>query len=229
VKIKLDGISYSYEKKNKVLKNITTSFDFGKIYLLFGKNGAGKSTLANILSGSILPTYGRVEFPEGLTEKNIGYQIQDFYSFPTLKTKEIISFWKKINRVSGLDEEVLRETLDINSILDKKVKSLSGGEARSLSLFLVCLMEKDILILDEPFSGLDTKKKEEFSKEIRKIVAKNKLVLIISHEVKGYEELFDYITIINQGEIKQVFETNKQEKDELFSLIKNEVWGSEYL
>lgn len=227
--IKLDRISYSYEKNNEVLKNITTTFDFGNIYLLFGKNGAGKSTLANILSGFMLPTYGRIEFPQDLTNKNIGYQIQDFHSFPTLKTKEVISFWKQINQISAIDENALRDILEINLILDKKVKSLSGGEARSLSLFLVCLMEKAILILDEPFAGLDTKKKEEFSKEIRNLVTKNKLVLIISHEIKGYEALFDYITIISQGEIKKVFETNKQEKDELYTLIKNEVWENEYI
>lgn len=62
--IKLNEISYSYGKNNEVLKNITTSFDFGKIYLLFGKNGAGKSTLANILSEYILPTNGKIEFPK---------------------------------------------------------------------------------------------------------------------------------------------------------------------
>lgn len=227
--IKLNEISYSYGKNNEVLKNITTSFDFGKIYLLFGKNGAGKSTLANILSEYILPTNGKIEFPKKISSRDIGYQIQDFYSFPTLKAKEVISFWKEVNQLSSIDEDSLIDILDINSILEKKVKTLSGGESRSLSLFLVCLIEKDILILDEPFSGLDAKKKEKFSKEIRKIVDKNKLVLIISHEVKGYEELFDYITIINQGEVKQVFDTNERNKDDLLSLIKNEIWGNEYL
>lgn len=227
MKVSLNQVSYFYKKNVSVLTDITTSFEFGKTYLLFGRNGAGKSTLASILAGEKKPTKGIIEFPKNINTSNVGYQIQEFNSFPNLKVKEVILFWKSINDISTVDENVLIYALEIESILNKKVKLLSGGEARALSLYLTCLVEKEIIILDEPFAGLDTKKKEIFSEEIKKMAFKNKLVILISHEIKGYEDLFDYITVLREGSIKSVLDTQKLDKNDLFSILKMEVWGNE--
>lgn len=225
MELKIENISYSYDKNEGVLDNLNTAFEFGNIYLLFGKNGAGKSTFVNILSGITKPTSGNVKFPEGLSAADVGYQFQDFTSFSSLKVFEVIDFWKKINQLSSIDEANLRSILDIDSMIKKKVKTLSGGEGRALSIFLICLVEKKVLILDEPFSGLDTKKKQKLSEELRNLAQQNKLVVIISHEVQGYEELFDYVSIVKEGRINRVIKTDTIEKNYMIEILKNEIWG----
>lgn len=227
MELKVEDVSYSYSKENEVLKDINTVFEFGNIYLLYGKNGVGKSTFADIISGISVPTSGRIKYPPNFSSKDIGYQFQDFKSFSTLKVSEVIDFWKKINNLSNINEGVFRSILDIDSMMTKKVKSLSGGEARALSIFFICIIEKKIIILDEPFAGLDTKKKQKLSAELHNLVQQNKLIIIISHEVQGYEDLFDFVSIIKDGSISHVIDTKKIEKNQMIEILKDEIWGGE--
>lgn len=200
----LQNISYSYNEDTKLFNNVNMDLKFGNIYLLYGGNGCGKSTLSKIISGELKMQHGEIIFPKSLSQESVAYQTQEFQAFPDLKGKEIISFWKNINQNILDDDTQLRTSLEIDKLERKLIKKMSSGEKRALSIYLTCLLNKQIIILDEPFAGLDKSKKEKLCVNLKEYTNNNKLIIMISHEIKGYENLFDYmIELDNDSTIRQ--------------------------
>lgn len=200
----VNNISKYYNSK-KVLDDVSFQFYSGNNYLILGKNGAGKSTLVNIIGDEIKADEGSVilqcDEKKLDPQKELVIQFQDYNSFPFLKVKEAIKLFNEIT-IDPKPSTELYDILQLHRIENSLINKLSGGEKKSLSLYLTLLLNKKVVILDEPFADLDLDKKEQlkdyllgYSKET------NKILIFISHEVKAYQELFDEIMFLDGGKI----------------------------
>lgn len=195
----LKDIAKSYEQ-NVVLERISATFEFGHCYLLLGENGSGKSTLFKCIAGDEAYDYGAMQTHSNENIADLcAIQYQSFESYSFLKVKEVIQLFSTcIKQPAEID--VLHELLEIEKYEDTLIKNASGGQRKALSLYLVFLMNKPIILLDEPFADLDLKKKSllgDFLKE--QVQTNNKCLIIISHEIHGLEFLFDVVYVMKNG------------------------------
>lgn len=179
---------------------------------VFGPSGAGKSTLFNALNGVVKPDGGSIELNGNtifsstkkinlpLHKRKIGVVFQDFKLFPHLTAKENLLFAKKAKE-GHLFYKVV-EMLNIKKLLGRKPVQLSGGEKQRIAIGRAILSQPDILLLDEPFSALDAKIKNEIIDFIKQIpVQFNIPILIISHELSDILQLSSEIILIKDGRI----------------------------
>lgn len=195
----LKDIAKSYGQK-AVLERISATFELGRCYLLLGENGAGKSTLFKCIAGDETYDYGVMQTHSTENITNLcAIQYQSFESYSFLKVKEVIQLFSKLIKQPA-EIAVLHELLEIEKYEDTLIKNASGGQRKALSLYLAFLMNKPIILLDEPFADLDLKKKSllgDFLKE--QVQTNNKCLIIISHEVHGLESLFDVVYVMKNG------------------------------
>lgn len=174
--IRVENLNKSFNGK-QVLKDLNINFPKGKITCLMGASGTGKTTLANILMNLLKPDSGRVE---GLEGKKISAVFQE---------DRLIEHWDAIENIRlvnnlGLTKEKINEHLkeiNLKDYEEKPVRLLSGGMRRRVALVRAILSDYDVLILDEPFKGLDEELKKQVINYIRKMV-KGKTVIIITHD-----------------------------------------------
>lgn len=204
--LKIENIVMKYGGESDVIRKFSYEFHSGNTYLLLGENGAGKSTLVKGMSGILPISSGEITYTSGETFHNTVTQLQEFNCFPTLKVKEVINLFKAcIENFS--EEKELRELFNIKKIQNKKIKTLSGGQKKALSTYLSFINDKKIMILDEPFAGLDLEKKEAFNNFFSKYKQRNdKIIILISHEFKGYGGMFDKILLLHNGMLKKEYQ-----------------------
>ena len=196
----LDKVEKSYHN-HPVLKGISSTFQYGHCYLLLGDNGAGKSTLLKCIAGDEKIDQGsiRVEQHE-LVSNLVALQSQFFESYSFLKVKEVIELFNKLI-ANPSNMKNLYEILDMAQYEKTLIKNTSGGQRKALSLYLAFLMNKPIVLLDEPFADLDLKKKKQlFGFLQNQVQNENKCLLMISHEIIGLEALFDSVYIMQDGQ-----------------------------
>lgn len=195
----LKDIAKSYGQK-AVLERISAKFELGRCYLLLGENGAGKSTLFKCIAGDETYDYGVMQTHSNENIADLcAIQYQSFESYSFLKVKEVIQLFSTCIKQPA-EIAVLHELLEIEKYEDTLIKNASGGQRKALSLYLAFLMNKPIILLDEPFADLDLKKKSllgDFLKE--QVQTNNKCLIIISHEVHGLESLFDVVYVMKNG------------------------------
>lgn len=228
INIKLENVSYSYDKKREILKNINIDIKNKQTVAFVGESGSGKSTITNLLlkidevdSGEItLNGINLNDIPFDVLNKKIGFINHNAYIFNTT-IKENITMGKK----DATDEEiykVLKEAnLDdfVNSLpnkLDTKVGEggnlLSGGQKQRLCLARTIIKNPDIYIFDEATSNIDVESEEKIWQSIEKL-SKDKTVIIISHRllnVKNADKIYllDNGTIVEEGNHKELMITN---------------------
>jgi len=186
-----------------VLDGVSTTFKMGYCYLLLGQNGAGKSTLSKCIAGDVKPDAGTIVFNEASqhVQEQVALQYQFFSSYQHLKIREVIALFTTLtNNKADLGE--LYEILGLPTYDHILLKNASGGQRKAVSICLSFLLNKLIIILDEPFADLDlTKKKQLMFYLQHEIRQRNKMIIIISHEVAGLELLFDYVVILKDGKL----------------------------
>ncbi|MHA1244283.1 MAG: ABC transporter ATP-binding protein [Candidatus Heimdallarchaeota archaeon] len=211
----------------EILKGISLHIPKGSIYALLGPNGAGKTTTIRILTGILKPTLGEV-FVQGIdVVKNpekirgeIGILSQLSAGYKDFKTKDNIILFTSI---AGVDpEESLKKSLDLLRKLDMEDKldlqfgKLSGGEKRVISLVRTIISSKELIILDEPTTGLDIARAKKVRDIIHDLVTnEGKTVLMSSHITSDLEALATHAGILKDGEL--VFEGTKQQVIETYS------------
>lgn len=208
------------EKVNKtidkyhILTDVSLNLKRGRTTALLGPNGAGKTTTIRIILGLLKPTSGSVhvlgvnvsEKPEEIRRK-IGLLPQINAGYKNLSGRDNIEFILNLAGRSKTDYtndlDVLVNRLDLQEIVEKKWSVLSGGEQRALGFIRAILMGDEILILDEPTTGLDLSRASIIRKIIQEQVSSGKTVLMSSHIITDLEELAEEIIIMKNGKILQ--------------------------
>lgn len=198
------------KKFNKftALNQVNIRFNDGHSVALIGPNGCGKTTLIKCIlglnvveDGNILVNNESVK-EHYLYRKNIGYmpQIGRYPENMTIaQTIQMIKDTRKVSE-SELDTELL-EAFELESIFDKKMRTLSGGTTQKVSAVLAFLFNPGIIILDEPTAGLDPLASEILKNKIIKEKNKGKLIIITSHLLSELDDIVSEIVFMNEGKV----------------------------
>lgn len=208
--IKLENITkiYGYQK---AVDNISFNVKTGEILGFLGPNGAGKTTTMKAISCFLSPNYGDIkvggisvlEYPEKV-KKHIGYLPENN---PLYNDMPVIDYLKFVAKLQGLPNERIRDRIfemiqicGLKGEKHKKIRELSKGYKQRVGLAQALIHDPEVLILDEPTTGLDPNQIVEIRALIKKI-GKEKTVLLSSHILAEVEATCDRIIIINKGKI----------------------------
>ena len=176
------------------LRNVDFSISKGEIVTVVGPNGSGKSTLMRAIIGAIAPTKGRITRSEGL---RIGYVPQSLHIDPTLPIT-VRRFLSLPNRKPREEIETAMARVGADNLLDKQMFTLSGGQFQRTLLARALLEKPDLLILDEPTTGLDQPGSAAFYRLIEDIRTElGTAVLMVSHELHVVMSASDRVICLN--------------------------------
>jgi len=196
----------------KALKGIDLHIKKGTVFGFVGPNGAGKSTTMSILATLLLPSEGTAkvdgmdvtEFPHEVRKK-IGYMPDFFGVYDQLKTDEYLHFYGGSYGIPRKErEELIPQLLELVNLSDKRdayVDSLSRGMKQRLCLARCLVHDPELLILDEPASGLDPRARIEMREILKELKSMGKTIIISSHILPELAEMVDEIGVIEHGEM----------------------------
>ena len=207
-------IQHIYKRYRSVhaLEDLSLEIPQGTIYGLIGPNGAGKTTLLRILGALIPPTTGQVWFDnEEVTQspstiqRKVGYMPDFFGVYPDLTSEEYLEFYAGIHGISRRKRSVvvsdLLELVDLTPKRDALVETLSRGMQQRLCLARALIHDPNVLLLDEPASGLDPRARVEFRELLRTLQGMGKTIVISSHILLELAEMCSDIAIIRAGQL----------------------------
>ncbi|WP_456422473.1 ATP-binding cassette domain-containing protein [Thermococcus sp.] len=171
-----------------VLGGVSLEVEAGEVVGLIGPNGTGKSTLVKILAGVEGPDSGEV------LVKNPSVLYQEDYLLPWKRLRDNVCLWSKFRGKKC--ELKYAERLGLGDYLNLYPKQVSGGTRRKAAILRALLMDFDVLILDEPFTGLDKGSKKELLSIIRELANSGKGVLVVSHQLEELFKVADRVYLI---------------------------------
>ena len=209
MEIKVENLSKSF-KKNIVLKDVNLLMTSGKIYGLSGRNGSGKSVLLKLICGLYKPTSGKVLFD------GIEYNSNDVY-VPNLRALiEKPSFFPNLSGFENLkllaniqhkifDDEINNalKVVNLYEEKDKKYSEYSLGMKQKLGIAQVIMENPQIMILDEPFNGIENDTVKKISKYLLQEKKKDKLIIVSTHIKEDFDNLSDEIYSFDNGTVKK--------------------------
>lgn len=218
--IELQNITKLYGEQ-KALDQVSLTINKGEITGLLGPNGAGKSTIMKIISCFLPPSsgeasvYGFDVMEEPLKVKaKIGYLPEHNPLYPEMYVREYLHYVAGIYKMKDNIEERIDKVVDLTGLKleqNKKIGALSKGYRQRVGLAQSLIHDPEILILDEPTTGLDPNQLVEI-RELIKSIGKEKTVLLSTHIMQEVEAICDRVVIINNGKIVADDETSKLSK-----------------
>jgi lipopolysaccharide export system ATP-binding protein len=211
--LETQGLRKSYRRR-AVVNGVSIHVGEGEIVGLLGPNGAGKTTSFNMVVGLIRPDAGTVQFrDENVTllpmheraRRGIGYLTQEPSVFRKLTVEQNIlailetCVGSRAERAMRL--KYLLEELDLTRVATSKAYTLSGGEKRRLEITRALVTSPRMLLLDEPFAGLDPISVHEVQKIVRRLKERGLAILVTDHNVRETLKLVDRAYIIHHGEV----------------------------
>lgn len=192
-----------------VLNNVSVTCNAGQAVALIGPNGSGKTTLIKCLLGMVVPDSGFITFDKHNIQhhweyrKHIGYMPQIGRYPDNMTIAQMLDMIKDLRKSpdAEIDNELI-ELFNIKSILNKRMRTLSGGTRQKVSAAIAFLFNPKVLILDEPTAGLDPESSEILKHKIVEERKKGKLVLITSHILSDLDELVSEVIYMQEGEIR---------------------------
>jgi ABC-2 type transport system ATP-binding protein len=215
-----------YYATQKAVDDISFSLAPGSIFGLLGPNGAGKTTLIRMITGILFPDEGNISFQgrpfDPLNDiMNIGYMPEERGLYKKMKIGEQALY---LARLKGLSKQEATEKVkewfirfDMQSWWNKKVEDLSKGMSQKLQFVTTVLHNPKLIILDEPFSGLDPVNANLIKDEIYRLAKEGASIIFSTHRMEQVEEICDHIILVNKGgkildgtvnEVKQQFKQN---------------------
>ena len=240
MEIKLEQVEYIYDKtKTKVLQDINVTFSTGKIIGIIGPMSSGKTTLLELIAGKRFPSKGKISLGEyAITKQGISSDSENFYSnvgflsqFPENKflhdsiRKELDVAMERHNCHNSSRERHMEKALTIvglgSSYLTRDPFSLSNGEMRRVSLACALSYNPKIIVLDEPFIGLDSADRKNLVTILTMIKSRyQKTIVIASNDVDFLNKIADEIVILKNGKV--LLFGNKQEVFKNIEILEKE-------
>ena len=217
---------------NEILENINLTLHGPKIIALVGANGAGKSTLFKSIMGIINPSDGNIiingKNPKDALKNNlISYvpQIEEVdWNFPLL-VEELVMMGRYnhmniFRKVSIKDKRIVKESLDsvqMNEFINSQIGELSGGQKKRIFIARALAQESKILLLDEPFSGVDINTEESLSMLFRSLVDRGCLIIVSTHNLGSVPRFCDEVILLDKkllayGPVKKIFTEDNLKK-----------------
>lgn len=215
-----------YFDAQKAVDDISFHISKGSIFGMLGPNGAGKTTLLRMITGIFYPDSGSISFNgkpfDPMNDfRNIGYMPEERGLYKKMKIGEQAVYLARLKGLSNAEAtQKVKEwfvKFEMQSWWNKKVEDLSKGMSQKLQFVTTVLHEPSLVILDEPFSGLDPVNANLIKDEIFKLATKGSTIIFSTHRMEQVEEICDHIILINKGRkildgtvknVKQEFKEN---------------------
>ena len=217
--LELRNIEKSFGAK-RVLTGVSFRVEGGKAFGLLGRNGAGKTTAIRILMNVFPANQGEVVIdgqPIDYDKVSIGYLPEERGLYPKKRIIDQLTYFAELKGMSrraavqSIDDWL--ERLDMTQYRNKRLDTLSKGNQQKIQLITALAHDPDIVILDEPFSGLDPVNAMLLKDVVKEQIAKGKIVLFSSHQMSYIEEFCDSIAILNQGLVALQGELHEIKRD----------------
>ncbi|QKY20907.1 ABC transporter ATP-binding protein [Halolamina sp. CBA1230] len=224
----VDGLSKEFGGL-RALDDVSLSVDEGELVGVMGPNGAGKSTLFNCVSGVVHPDAGTVTFagedvtgqqPETLATSGLVRTFQHTRQLDTMTVRENVRLaaldqpgehtipallrsdgMQAVERDVEARADELIETFELDHLADEYASALSGGQRKLLELARVLMLEPELLLLDEPFAGVNPTLTNEISEHIRELNDGGMTVVVIEHELETLTALVDRLVVLESGSV----------------------------
>jgi ABC-2 type transport system ATP-binding protein len=200
-------------KKVAALKALDIEVRQGEIFGLLGPNGSGKSTTIKLILGLLFPTSGRVlVFDKDATEtsknERIGYLPEESYLYKFLTADETLDFYGRLFDLSGAERkrriDHLVNMVGIQHARHRQLREYSKGMTRRVGLAQALINDPDLILLDEPTTGLDPIGTREMKDLILNLRDQGKTILLCSHQLADVQDVCDRVAILHQGELKEL-------------------------
>ncbi len=221
-------------QQNTALSDVSFAIAPNKIYGLLGPNGAGKTTLIRLITQIFMPDAGEIKINgEKISDKHtnfIGYMPEERGMYKKMRVGEHLIYFAKIRNFNKKQaEEKINywlKKLDIESWRDKTIDELSKGMQQKVQFIATVLHDPKLLILDEPFSGLDPIASEVIKNEIFELHQKGTTILFSTHRMENVEEICEDILLINKGKIildGNVHQIKQQFKQHIYRIVFDDI------
>lgn len=207
--IKIENLTKIYDE-NKILDDISITFEEGKIYGIVGKNGSGKSVLLKTICGFIRPDKGEILFDNiNIVKKQTfppetGAMFENSGFIPNISGFENLKLLASINNIIS-EEEILKsvDIVNLKEDINKKYYKYSLGMRKKLGICQAIMENQKYIILDEPFNGIDDESLKKIKIQLNKI-KENKIIIISTHIKEDIEKLCDEVYKISNGKINKI-------------------------
>jgi ABC-2 type transport system ATP-binding protein len=205
--VELAGVTKAYESKVAV-RDLSLSIDAGQMFGLLGPNGAGKTSSIRMMMGITLPDSGKINLfgkPfERTSLERVGYLPEERGLYKKMKVLEQLVFFGELHGLAAAEARK-RATdwarrLDIEESLPKKTEELSKGMQQKIQFIGSLLHDPGLIVMDEPFSGLDPVNAQLLEKTLLELKDEGKAIVFSTHRMDQVEKLCDSICLINKGE-----------------------------
>ncbi|MEZ6134803.1 MAG: ABC transporter ATP-binding protein [Pirellulaceae bacterium] len=200
-------------KKVAALKSLDIEVKKGEIFGLLGPNGSGKSTTIKLIQGLLFPTSGRAfvfgkDARDVTKNERIGYLPEESYLYKFLNAEETLDFYGRLFDMPG---EVRRERSEklikmvgLDHARRRQLREYSKGMTRRIGLAQALINQPDLLILDEPTTGMDPIGSREMKDLIIQLRDEGKTILLCSHQLADVQDVCDRVAILHQGELREL-------------------------
>lgn len=238
--LELKDVCRNFGTKQAV-KHLNLIINKPGVYGLLGTNGAGKTTTIRMILGIIKKTAGTITWNgKEVTRENVkfGYMPEERGVYPKTKIYDQLMYFAKLKGITSAEAnkaiDYWLKRLDMEEYRNMLAEKLSKGNQQKIQFIIAVMNDPELIVLDEPFSGLDPVNTEMLSKVVEELVSKNKYIIMSSHQMSSIEEFCSNLTILNRGntvlqgnleEIKESYPSEKIEiisKDNIEELIKNQ-------
>lgn len=202
MQININNVSFSYYKEKEIFRNFHHSFEFNNdCIVIIGHNGAGKTTLLNLICGILRPQSGNISH-----NIDLAYLPYDNNLYAHLTVLENIEFWYQIYNKEPLDYNnqyynELLQILELKKLLNVNILTLSTGEEKKLSFLIALLSHAPLIIMDEPFNGIDPISVIQITQVINNSRINGTNFLITSHQLDILEKIATQYVIMKDYNI----------------------------
>ena len=229
----IEGINLfkTYGKKS-VLRDICVRIAKGEFVAVLGPNGAGKSTLLKILALISKPDSGEVKIGEqsldnlkGELKRKIGIISHSSFLYPELTAYENLQFYGRLYGVDNLEAQIIAVTKKVGLLLslNEPVYTFSRGMLQRLSIARALIHNPEVILLDEPFTGLDQQGISLLQDVLKELKSNHKTILMVTHSFEQGMDDVDRILIVNKGQIAADFPTEDLQSGDLLRIYHEKV------